>query len=328
MKATVIVPTYKRPVWLKRCLNSLLRQTKLPTEVIVVMRDSDRETHQAFNGMSIGWPHESVSLRAEYVNQPGFLPPLIKGKESASGDIVCFIDDDAEAHPDWLGRLLAHYGDRGIGAVGGRCINRRMNGEEYQYPSAKKNASRLSWYGRLETNMYRDLVSNLPQNATCLMGGNCSYRKDVLDRVRVDPLLERDAAQNWELDWGLQLRRMGYRMLFDPLAKVDHYSAEREIVGGRDRKNYDGLYWASHNTAYILLKHLPWFGKIGFCVYGNMVGTRMSWGMASIVISWLQGCDWLTTNSIKASFLGRTRGVQSYIKTLGRTEADRPFLSV
>ena len=38
MDATVIVPTYKRPDDLRRCLDALKKQTKLPVRVIVVRR--------------------------------------------------------------------------------------------------------------------------------------------------------------------------------------------------------------------------------------------------------------------------------------------------
>src|SRR5439155_19470819 len=41
------------------------------------------------------------------------------GFQAATGEIVAFIDDDAEASPDWLDRLEAAYSDSAVVAVGG-----------------------------------------------------------------------------------------------------------------------------------------------------------------------------------------------------------------
>src|SRR3954462_4949950 len=41
------------------------------------------------------------------------------GVKRAYGDIVAFLDDDAEAAPDWLDRRTAHYTDASVAGVGG-----------------------------------------------------------------------------------------------------------------------------------------------------------------------------------------------------------------
>ncbi|MGF6982009.1 GT2 family glycosyltransferase [Paraburkholderia atlantica] len=45
MKLTVLVPTYRRPADLARCLAALERQSRAPDEVIVVARVDDDATH-------------------------------------------------------------------------------------------------------------------------------------------------------------------------------------------------------------------------------------------------------------------------------------------
>ncbi|ONQ99134.1 glycosyl transferase, partial [Burkholderia cenocepacia] len=44
MKISVLVPTYRRPADLARCLLALQRQQRLPDEVIVVARPEDDAT--------------------------------------------------------------------------------------------------------------------------------------------------------------------------------------------------------------------------------------------------------------------------------------------
>jgi glycosyltransferase involved in cell wall biosynthesis len=42
------------------------------------------------------------------------------GVAHSRGEVVAFLDDDAAAAPDWLGRLTAHFADPGVVGVGGR----------------------------------------------------------------------------------------------------------------------------------------------------------------------------------------------------------------
>ncbi len=44
------------------------------------------------------------------------------GLRHASGDIVVFLDDDAEAEPDWLEKLIQPYDDDAVVAVGGESM--------------------------------------------------------------------------------------------------------------------------------------------------------------------------------------------------------------
>jgi len=280
------------------------------------MRDTDANSHQAFAEALRAWPSSKVDLFAYYIKESGFLPPLEKGKQQATGDIICFVDDDAEAHTDWLERLLSHYEATAVGAVGGRCVTLTQEGSEVKFFPLKKYASRLSWFGRIETNMYRDLKAEIVQEAVCMMGGNCSYRRDVLSRIYIDPKITNHVAYNWELDWGLQVRGMGYRIIFDPLAKVDHFNAPREFAHNRDVNGVENIFWNSHNSTYILLKHIPPLKKAFFLVYANLVGSTGSHGLVSFIYSFRNGRGHAPLRCVKAAYLGRFHGLKSYLQTL------------
>lgn len=58
-----------------------------------------------------------------------------KGAEIASGDIVCFIDDDAVARPDWVEQLVSTYKQTDALAVGGRMAGRWLDGEPWYLPA-------------------------------------------------------------------------------------------------------------------------------------------------------------------------------------------------
>ena len=89
--------------------------------MVAVARDTDLPTHEAIAALA----REPLpfKLRRELVSEPGFIPPVEVGVRAGEGDIVAVMDDDAEAADGWAARIVAHYADPEVGAVGGRCIN-------------------------------------------------------------------------------------------------------------------------------------------------------------------------------------------------------------
>ena len=60
-----------------------------------------------------------------------------------------------------------------------------------------------------------------------------SFRRDVAARLEFDMELNRNVAQGYEVDIGLQVRRQGWKIIFDPQLAIRHYSAPRATVGLR-----------------------------------------------------------------------------------------------
>lgn len=58
-----------------------------------------------------------------------------RGAQVASGEIVCFMDDDAVARPGWVERLVAVYEDTNALAVGGRMAGRYLGREPWFLPA-------------------------------------------------------------------------------------------------------------------------------------------------------------------------------------------------
>ena len=102
MKITVLVPSYRRPDLLVKCLGALERQTRRPDEVVVVLRDTDHESRDAFASYRAG---TSLPLVAALVSRPGQMAAMNAGLEAATGEVVCFTDDDAEPFADWVERI-------------------------------------------------------------------------------------------------------------------------------------------------------------------------------------------------------------------------------
>ena len=91
MKITVIVPTYLRPSDLFNCLEAFKRQTRPLDELLVIVRDTDTKTWEFLDNFNL----ESLPLHTQTVTKPGVIAAMNQGLKVATGDIICFTDDDA-----------------------------------------------------------------------------------------------------------------------------------------------------------------------------------------------------------------------------------------
>ena len=98
---SVVVPTRDRPESLRRCLGALRAQDLAELEVIVV-DDGSRDRGAVEAALAGAAP--GVRL----LRTPGRGPAAARnrGVRAATGEVVCFTDDDCEPEPGWA-RLLA-----------------------------------------------------------------------------------------------------------------------------------------------------------------------------------------------------------------------------
>ncbi len=304
MRLSVCIPTYRRPEFLQRAVVSVLAQTCLAHEIILISRIDDHPTNEMVRDLIGKYP--TAGIRSVHVSAAGFLPPIRKAIEEARGDIIVLLDDDAEAHPDWLEKIASHYNDPTVASVGGRCYN-YFSGVLQHYPAISKVGT-LSWYGRSVGNMYRDCTFSNAVDVAHLMGGNMSCRTSVFRQCAPDSRLGNNVAFHWEMDVGLQVRKLGYRVIFDPKIGVDHHSAPRDEQGMRVI-NYDAIYWSNHNYAFMMRKHLTAVRLSAYVIYTVMIGGTASPGFAYVAYSILRGRRLLWRNEVLASIRGRIAGL-------------------
>lgn len=98
---SVILPTRDRPALLPRAVASVLEQLYYRWQLIVV---DDGEQHDA--GAALG---DVEGEQVELVQGPrrGLGAARNAGLDSATGDVVCYLDDDNVMHPAWL-QAVAH----------------------------------------------------------------------------------------------------------------------------------------------------------------------------------------------------------------------------
>jgi glycosyltransferase involved in cell wall biosynthesis len=111
---TVAVCTRNRPRELRRALVSLVRQDPPPLEILVIDNAPvDGRTRDLVE-------REFPEVRYQEEPMPGLGFARNRALSAALGDVVAFLDEDAEASPSWAAALLAPFEeDRQVAAVVG-----------------------------------------------------------------------------------------------------------------------------------------------------------------------------------------------------------------
>lgn len=121
MRVSVVVPTYRRPDLLGRCLTALARQ-RLPCdeyEVIVADDAANEATRQEVARLA------GDGMRLAYVPVTGNHGPAAArnaGWRQARGDIIAFTDDDCIPDSGWLAEGIKAFADPAVIAATGETI--------------------------------------------------------------------------------------------------------------------------------------------------------------------------------------------------------------
>ncbi|MEH2464459.1 glycosyltransferase family 2 protein [Nostoc sp.] len=305
MRNTVLIPTYRRPQDLSRCLLALQEQTKPVDQMIVVVRDTDTETWQFFSQFKA----DNLPLHTVKVTQSGVVAALNAGLAAVEGDIVSITDDDAAPHPDWLERIAAYFTcDSRLGGLGGR--------DWIHHGSKLENESRLvvgqlQWFGRVIGNHH--LGVGEPREVDVLKGVNMSFRKEAIGQLRFDERMRGTGAQvHFEMAFTLALKRAGWKIIYDPNVAVDHYPAQRFDEDQRNNFNEIAFINLVHNETLVLLEHLPFIRRIVFLFWAVFVGTCDSLGF----VQWLRflpSQGQLAGKKLLASWRGRWQGYKQFV---------------
>jgi len=101
-RLSAIVVAHRRPVLLRRCVDSLLQQTERALEVVIVSNDASEAVERTVDDLS------KRDDRVKTVRSPGVSASEARnyGVSAARGAILYFVDDDVEAPPGAVAALL------------------------------------------------------------------------------------------------------------------------------------------------------------------------------------------------------------------------------
>jgi len=227
IRVSVVVPTYRRPELLGRCLEALAAQAFDPSayEVIVADDDACRQTEQVVARFR---DRSKAALR--YVAVAGAHGPAAArnaGWRASRGSIIAFTDDDCLPDRDWLAAGTAAFHD-GVQGASGRIV----------VP-----------LGPRVTDYQRD-ASHLEQAE--FVTANCFYRREAL--VAAGGFDERfTAAWREDSDLFFTLLERDARLVHVPQAVVIHpvRPAGWGVSLRQQRKNvFNALLYKKHPRLY------------------------------------------------------------------------------
>ncbi|MDY6782471.1 MAG: glycosyltransferase family 2 protein [Cyanobacteriota bacterium] len=308
MTITVVIPTYRRPKDLTRCLEALKKQTRQADELLVIVRDTDTETWQLLKTFN-SFP---LALCALAVTEPGLIAALNTGLDAATGDIVVFTDDDAVARSDWLARIESYYvSDSCVGGVGGRDYVYR---NEQLIDGARPVVGRVQWFGRTIGN--HNLGVGDAREVDILKGVNMSFRRRAIAHLCFDRRLQGTNAQiHSEIGFCLALKKAGWTLIYDPKIAVDHYQGQRFDEEQRQIFNPLATTNIVHNHTLALLENLSPIRRAIFLLWAVLIGTKGAFGCLQF-LRFLPTQGELAYQKWLASIKGRWQGWQTWRQSM------------
>lgn len=231
VEISVVIPTFRRPYLLQRCLDALLRQDLDPRRFeIIVCDDEPGETTRTLVACYTAMA-ENCGLAVTYLAVRGRHGPAAarnRGWRAAGGSVIAFTDDDTVPDVQWLSSGLAAMAAPDVAAVSGRI--------EVPLPD--------------EPTDYERDAAGLAQAEFAT--ANCFVRRSML--ARIGGFDERYAAA-WREDSDLQFSILGAGGLIvraDTARVVHPVRAERWGISlsQTSKSRFDALLYKKHRDQY------------------------------------------------------------------------------
>jgi GT2 family glycosyltransferase len=233
----VIIVTWRRPAYVKACLNAIFAGSRLPEQVIVVDASEDSKTKTVVGAFP----------SAQYVNFPGGAGHMTtarnEGLRHVRATVVSFIDDDVKVGREWALSLMLRFSDSAVDALAGRT----RNGEPGETDEGKDCIGRVLPDGRVTGNFAADPGLVIPVDHG--IGANMSFRSSIVASLGGFRDNFPGTSMREDTDIFLRIAALGGRAVFDPAAVVDNNSAPH-VRGRRFDVRY--AYFAERNHVQML----------------------------------------------------------------------------
>ncbi len=201
-KVSIYIPCYNGTEYLKKCLDSVLKQAYPAQEIIVVDDGSEDEIADAL----AGYPVKLI----RHSRNAGIAAARNSAISNAKEDFIASVDVDCLLDTDWLGQCMSNFMDPKIAAVGGKLVEDRVDKTEYRWRAM---------------HLKQHWGDQRIVNPLCLSGSNTVIRKSAFNEVGL--YNEKRFKKNYEdVDMCLRLKKNGFNLIYEPKAIARHIKTE------------------------------------------------------------------------------------------------------
>jgi len=278
MQISAVIPTKNRLHDLQNAVQSILDQTRLPDELVIIDQSDSESPRSAVYKL---FEAAIEKPRLIYVLDPeiaGLIPAKKASLSHSSGDLICFLEDDVVLEPDYVANMEAAFLEKPemIGACGIVTIG------------AKTSLPYLWLFHLFHRGIFEDRrvgIHGLPEKAgmelipsNYLSGGLSAYRREVFDVIPFDTVNQLFMLE--DIDFSTRaVRHFGAERFFiNPASRLAHYMSpvNRTQFGPRwERKGREYiLFYKKHCDQPAALISLIWL-LIGLVLEGGYASLRI-----------------------------------------------------
>ena len=266
MTFSIVIPTKNRPQELITMFNSIIEQTRLPDQVIII----DQSHSDNLVKSSLETLVEKTNIRLNYIHDEN-INGLVAAKSVSlkynECDIISFFDDDIVLKPNYLFEISqAFINNKSIMGANGIIINR----PEHNYlKSLIFNFFHIGLFRDNRQSVLNKTNDTSLLHVNTLSGGLSSWKKGVFEKVKFDTENKFHAYEDKEFSIRVG-RAFPNQMYIVPGAKLYHYHSPGNRQSILKRTKTDVV------EVIMLFKKNGDFSYLGFDLFIMLLGLMLN----------------------------------------------------
>jgi GT2 family glycosyltransferase len=249
LSVSAVICTKDRLEEVTICVDSILKQSKLPSQLVIIDSTNNNSLESALLEMLKG--HD---LQLKYLNLDVNLTQARNAAvEFCDEDIVTYLDDDTVLGRDYFLEILKvfhSYKDQNIGGVSGNIVNGYQNKFRdlfsklfflFRYSDGKHRLSGIQTFVSKKVNKVIEVES--------LSGANMSLTRKVLEEISFDE--DSPYCDDDDMSWRVSRK---YNVFYTPFALIEHNPSLNGGGLGERSERWENEIEGLHNH---FLKNIP-----------------------------------------------------------------------
>lgn len=209
---SVIIPTFNRYPFIVDTINHIIPLLRNNDELIIVDQSNRDVTAKIKADLSV----KENTIIYKTIAFPSLPNARNVGIELARNAIFLFLDDDIEPDKNILEEHRKMYNMKNVGGVAGAVVEAGC-----PFTNTKATGGGMTCYGRV----YRNFTGNKIIPVCSFLGANMSFSRKAFEKTGYFDCGYTGNATLEETDYAYRLRSAGFRIMFNPNARLIHLIA-------------------------------------------------------------------------------------------------------